>query len=144
MKTELTFEEKRKQELKKAKRLWKKHDREYGKHAKKRKLIKEIKRKKPQGYWRFDFKDKKWQKLRKAVFRKYGKVCMKCGSTGEIHVDHIKPKSKYPELAYEFSNMQLLCRDCNYEKSNKNTIDYREKWEQEEYERKEVAKLYRL
>jgi len=136
MKTELTIDDKRKQELKKAKRLWKKHDRKYGERSKKHN--------KPKGYWQFDFKDKKWQKLRKAVFRKYGKVCMKCGSTGEIHVDHIKPKSKYPDLAYEFSNMQLLCKDCNYEKSNKNTIDYREKWEQEEYELKSLVDLCRL
>jgi 5-methylcytosine-specific restriction endonuclease McrA len=42
-----------------------------------------------------------------------------------IHVDHIKPKSKYPELALEYNNLQLLCEDCNLGKSNKYETDYR-------------------
>lgn len=85
--------------------------------------------------------DRRWQKLRRAVFDKYGMTCMKCGSCKELHVDHIKPKSKYPKLAYKFTNLQILCKRCNYKKSNKNSNDYRMNFEQKEYEMKALIKL---
>jgi len=51
---------------------------------------------------------------------------MKCNvSKCEMHVDHIKPVSLYPELKYDPDNLQVLCRDCNLEKSNKHETDYR-------------------
>lgn len=71
---------------------------------------------------------KKWSKLRKKVLAFYGKRCMKCGYTGpksKIHIDHIKPKSKYPELEFDFNNLQVLCEPCNMGKSNLHEIDYR-------------------
>jgi len=53
---------------------------------------------------------------------------MKCGTESkEIHVDHIKPRSKYPYLSLTFDNLQVLCHDCNMEKSNIHDTDYREK-----------------
>ena len=42
-----------------------------------------------------------------------------------IHVDHIKPRSKYPKLELAFDNMQLLCAACNYGKSNIDNTDWR-------------------
>jgi len=67
-----------------------------------------------------------WKKLKKQVFKKYGCYCMKCGlKNAEIHVDHIKPRSKRPDLELNFNNMQCLCKNCNYKKSNINEIDYR-------------------
>lgn len=66
-----------------------------------------------------------WLKLRKLVLKKYGEVCMKCGGNKIICVDHIKPRSLYPELELDFDNMQVLCSACNLSKSNRNTIDYR-------------------
>ena len=42
-----------------------------------------------------------------------------------MHVDHIKPRSLYPDLELEFENLQVLCKYCNLEKSNKDEIDYR-------------------
>lgn len=89
----------------------------------------------------FSTKDVRWQKLRRKVFQAYGRVCMKCGSVDDLHVDHIKPKSKYPRLAYRFSNMQILCKSCNYEKSNKNCSDYRNKFEQEEYDLRLLSEI---
>jgi len=70
----------------------------------------------------------KWIKLRKRVIRTYGATCMKRQSTEDIHVDHIKPRSKYKKLQYKFNNLQVLCRACNMEKSNLNEIDYRPEW----------------
>lgn len=68
-----------------------------------------------------------WMQLRKKVLRKYGKVCMKCGNTENIHVDHIKPRSLFPELELDFENMQVLCQTCNSAKSNRDYTDYRDR-----------------
>lgn len=67
-----------------------------------------------------------WNELRKAVLRTYGCVCMKCGASNTVmQVDHIKPRSKYPELAWNFDNLQVLCKECNQRKGNKHSTDYR-------------------
>lgn len=71
---------------------------------------------------------RQWKALRKKATEYYGKQCHRCGDSGygvEIHVDHIKPKSKYPELAFDPNNLQILCRDCNFEKGAKDETDYR-------------------
>jgi len=68
----------------------------------------------------------KWLVLRDIVITTYGRKCMRCNVTkGSIHVDHIKPRSLYPELELEFDNMQVLCKRCNLEKSNIDDTDYR-------------------
>jgi hypothetical protein len=66
-----------------------------------------------------------WLKLRKKVFEIHGEVCLRCGSTENIAVDHIKPYSLYPHLAMDINNLQPLCRSCNSKKSNRNEMDYR-------------------
>lgn len=70
-----------------------------------------------------------WRELRYQVLSHYDNRCQKCGATktdgAVIQVDHIKPRSKYPELELEFDNLQVLCRDCNMGKSNKFEDDYR-------------------
>lgn len=105
------------------------------------KKFKPSKKQRKKGIEPFSGKDKRWQALRARVFEVYGKCCMECRSTGVLHVDHIKPKSRYPELAYVFENMQVLCKDCNQRKSNKNCNDYRQKFEQEEYELSMLANM---
>lgn len=73
------------------------------------------------------YRSKQWLALRIRVFATYGRSCMKCRrADGIMHVDHIKPRSKYPELSLEFDNMQVLCESCNQEKSNWHDTDYRE------------------
>jgi 5-methylcytosine-specific restriction endonuclease McrA len=42
-----------------------------------------------------------------------------------IHIDHILPRSKYPELSLVFDNLQVLCESCNLGKSNKDETDWR-------------------
>ena len=81
-----------------------------------------------------DKKDKKtstgWTSLRYKAFRKYGKKCSLCGRSSEdgliMHVDHIKPQSKYPELSRDINNLQILCSECNIAKSNKYEDNWRE------------------
>lgn len=67
-----------------------------------------------------------WSKLRFEILKKYGPRCMLCGETeGKIVVDHIKPRSKYPELELDPDNMQVLCDTCNRGKGNKDETDFR-------------------
>lgn len=66
-----------------------------------------------------------WRRLRREVLEHYGEVCMKCGNTREICVDHVLPRRKYPKLELDFSNMQVLCNTCNLVKGQ-GTTDYRE------------------
>ncbi|WP_374684733.1 HNH endonuclease [Scandinavium hiltneri] len=53
------------------------------------------------------------------MLKKYAAKCVYCGRSRrdgvKLHVDHIKPRSKYPQLALEFSNFQVLCENCNPE-----------------------------
>lgn len=39
--------------------------------------------------------------------------------TSYPQIDHFKPKSLYPELMFEYNNMNLACQKCNNAKSNK-------------------------
>lgn len=72
------------------------------------------------------FQSRRWQRVRYEAIKKYGRKCLACGvKAKEIHVDHVKPRSKYPELALELSNLQTLCRDCNFGKGNWDTTDWR-------------------
>ncbi len=69
-----------------------------------------------------------WRSLRFKVLRKYGYKCMACGARPGIHplhVDHIRPRSKYPRLELDPDNLQVLCRDCNLGKSNSSRDDLR-------------------
>ncbi len=70
-----------------------------------------------------------WRKLRLQVLMKYGSKCACCGITPKdgavMNVDHIKPRSKYPELALDFDNLQALCNECNHGKGNWSDKDFR-------------------
>jgi hypothetical protein len=70
-----------------------------------------------------------WKKLRYTVLQQSGGRCQCCGATGSkgpLHVDHIKSRSKHPDLALEITNLQVLCADCNIGKSNTDETDWRE------------------
>jgi hypothetical protein len=75
------------------------------------------------------FKSRSWLELRYKVLKKYGAKCMCCGATRadgvQIHVDHIKPRIKFPVLELEESNLQVLCSNCNIGKSYKDDTDWR-------------------
>ncbi len=46
-------------------------------------------------------------------------VCNYCGKSCKGQVDHIKPVSLYPELAYDKDNIQSLCKECHHKKTQK-------------------------
>lgn len=71
-----------------------------------------------------------WRKARYEALKRSRGVCELCGSPPTrhaLHVDHIAPKSKFPQLALEQSNLQVLCRDCNLGKSNRDSISWKAK-----------------
>lgn len=74
------------------------------------------------------YSSKAWTTLRYRVLTHYGPVCMCCGKSGvAMQVDHIKPRSRFPELALSFDNMQVLCAPCNFGKSAWDKTDHRPK-----------------
>lgn len=67
-----------------------------------------------------------WKFLREKVLELQGTKCLCCGKMEEsMHIDHIKPKSRYPHLEYMIDNLQVLCSDCNKVKSYVDETDYR-------------------
>ncbi len=76
-----------------------------------------------------DYYNVEYRKKRHEVFLRDGEMCGRCGAVPKVGVyltiDHIKPVSKYPELFLDIDNMQVLCNECNQEKSNKHETDYR-------------------
>ena len=75
------------------------------------------------------YKSPEWRRLRYIVLSKRGNKCECCGQspkTGSvIHIDHVKPRSIYPELSLAEDNLQVLCDDCNLGKSNMFEDDWR-------------------
>lgn len=70
-----------------------------------------------------------WRRTRMVALKKYGARCQCCGAspaTGAvIHVDHIKPRKLFPQLALDVNNLQVLCHECNHGKGNWDTTDWR-------------------
>lgn len=72
------------------------------------------------GIW-FTLDYKMW---RKAVFARDGYTCVKCGDNkgGNLEADHIESRALHPELIYELSNGQTLCKPCHIEKTKKDIV----------------------
>lgn len=77
------------------------------------------------------YNSKQWKELRYVALRMCEGKCQLCGATAidgvSIHVDHIKPRSKYPELELDLNNLQVLCADCNYGKSNYDEFNFKDR-----------------
>lgn len=92
----------------------------------KHKLIKESKMPK---VGKSFYSSRQWRSLRVDALVKNGRKCCLCGRSPKdgviLHVDHIKPISKFPELKLTLNNLQILCEDCNLGKSNRYDEDWR-------------------
>lgn len=89
-----------------------------------RQLLRQEKKIKPRDFYLSD----EWRELRFKVLRKFEFACLACGRKPPeivLHVDHIKPRSKYPKLELCFDNLQVLCADCNIGKKNFSEDDLR-------------------
>lgn len=72
-----------------------------------------------------------WRRLRMVVLTKRGARCECCGATPTdgitvLNVDHIKPRRRFPELALDENNLQVLCEPCNHGKGNWDQTDWRQ------------------
>ena len=54
-----------------------------------------------------------YQDWRDAVFKLYGRKCIRCGYAGNIHAHHVRPVEDYPELAFDRTNGVPLCGNCH-------------------------------
>ena len=77
------------------------------------------------------FSSREWLTLRYAALREHGFACQCCGATRDdgvkLHVDHVLPRSKFPKLQWELSNLQVLCDACNLGKGAWDDTDFRPK-----------------
>lgn len=75
------------------------------------------------------FGSRRWKELRYLAIKQNGRKCLACGNgphNGKgLHVDHIKPRIKYPALQWEIGNLQVLCEDCNIGKGIWDDTDWR-------------------
>jgi len=66
-----------------------------------------------------------WQRYRRKWFRENPQdyyVCYLCNKSlmpYETTLDHVIPRSRAPELRYEFSNLKPCCYTCNSDKGSK-------------------------
>jgi len=70
------------------------------------------------------YSTREWRELRWKVVEASKGACVVCGRSNKhhgviLHVDHIKPRSKFPELELDQGNMQVLCEECNIGKRDK-------------------------
>lgn len=74
------------------------------------------------------YRSLKWKQLRYLVLRNSG-GCNCCGAKAsdgvQLHVDHIKPRFRFPELELSLDNLQVLCEDCNVGKGSWDSTDWR-------------------
>lgn len=71
---------------------------------------------------------------RQKIYERDGYVCLKCGTSGDLSIDHIVPLSKGG--SNKRFNLQTLCLTCNELKGTK-TVDYRK---EPEYETTRICK----
>ncbi len=65
-------------------------------------------------------KVKNYQNYKADLLTEIGTYCSYCERhTTDLHIEHIKPKSQYPELECEWDNLLLACVNCNATKGNK-------------------------
>lgn len=69
--------------------------------------------------WRDSQEGKLWKKQK---WQKQNCCCSICKQEIPLlgsHIDHIKPISRYPELAVDTRNLQIACPTCNTSKGNR-------------------------
>lgn len=64
----------------------------------------------------------RWKEFRENVAipyldKTFGHTCRCCGVGGQLDIDHIHNKGSRPELKYQLSNLQYLCRECHINKT---------------------------
>lgn len=79
-------------------------------------------------YGKSFYTSEEWMAVRWDALKRSGWKCVSCGASkneARLHVDHIKPRSTYPELELAVDNLQVLCEPCNLGKKNRDETDLR-------------------
>ena len=78
------------------------------------------------------YNTREWYELRELKKKNEHYECERCRARG-IHskgdtVHHIHKQRVHPELALDYGNLELLCRDCHYEEHHKKEQLNEERW----------------
>ena len=66
--------------------------------------------------------DSHWRKFIDDLDQVFYGLCAYCEETCRGEVDHFQPKSRFPDLVYEWTNWLFTCHDCNHSKLEKSPI----------------------
>ena len=70
-----------------------------------------------------------WKRVRYEALKKSSGRCECCGVSPKegaiLNVDHIKPRRRFPALALDVTNLQVLCASCNHGKGSWDRTDWR-------------------
>ena len=61
-----------------------------------------------------------YQKAKGDLLTRLGEYCNYCERTGDLHVEHVVPRNRRPDLEEDWGNFLLGCRNCNSIKSDRN------------------------
>ena len=62
---------------------------------------------------------KAYRRARVKVLNRDGHVCMYCGSSEDLTIDHVLSIKNHPELAMDMDNMVIACKPCNSRKGSR-------------------------
>ena len=62
---------------------------------------------------------KAYRRARIKVLNRDGHVCMYCGSSEDLTIDHVLSIKNHPELAMDMDNMVIACKPCNSRKGSR-------------------------
>ena len=63
--------------------------------------------------------DDYWRRFKPDLEAAFSGLCAYCENGTKGQIDHFRPKSRWPELVYHWSNWLFACSDCNNGKSDK-------------------------
>lgn len=63
--------------------------------------------------------DSQWRRFHDDLVATFFGHCGYCEEISRGEIDHFRPKSRFPELVYEWSNWVFACHDCNSFKGEK-------------------------
>lgn len=73
---------------------------------------------------------KRWKDKKEYIKERDNYTCQRCFhkygiiNNEDLQVHHIKPRIKYPELAYEDSNLICICGTCNRQLNIQEELDF--------------------
>lgn len=63
----------------------------------------------------------RWEWVRRAILKRDGFRCRQCQRPGRLEVDHVQ-SLKRGGAAWDFSNLQVLCRLCHLQKTRHENV----------------------